>query len=85
MILSLTIWFLAFYLFMSSFMYCGFLYIFVSLLSVGLLLDIGHTHTHTHIVNSFSNWLVVSRKGIFFYDHLVGDPTCCLICLNNSF
>jgi len=37
-----------------------FLYIFVTFLSVGLLLEIGHTHIFW--ILSPSNWLVVSRK-----------------------
>lgn len=61
----------------------GFLHIRISLLSVGLLLNIGHTHTHTHtymflILWPF-NWLLVCRRVIF------SIVTLCLNNLLNSF
>lgn len=57
-----------------------FLHICISLLPVGLLLDIGYTHTCTHRVCIFSsfNWLVVCIKVIF------SVMTLCLINLLNS-
>lgn len=64
----------------------GFLHLCISLwLSLGLFLNIGHTHTHTRIPSLF-NWLVVCRKTIFSIMNLrVTNLLSSLICLNISF
>ena len=54
----------------------GFLHIRISLLSVRLLLNIGHppTHTHIHVLDTLTFQLVACvQKSYFFYCDLVSE------------